>query len=427
LKATLSEPQPWKRVLEIEVSTDEVTSAFERRLSDYRKKLKLPGFRPGKVPPQLVKARYGEAIRAEAIEELIQTSYEEACREKAITPVSQGKLSDMKAEADSPLTFTIETEVEPEIEITNYHKLKIRPSPNKIRPADVNRVVQQLRERNSTFTEVERPAAKGDFVMLEYERVVIDGTERPDISSPQYPVEVGTSTFKGFDKAITGLHPGEATEATVSFPKDYPDQEIAGKMGAFTIKVVKNQERTVPKIDEEFLKKLGEFKDEDELRERIRKDLEEQEHQRAKNEAASKAIETLIKNNPFDIPPSMVERYIDRLYEEAQQRASADQEPPSRDEIDKRYREMGINAMKRHRIVDYIAKKENIKATQAEVDEQIRSVARQYNQPFDVLKDAFRRNGTTNRIREDIREQKTLDFLIGEYEQQQQQEQQATS
>jgi len=426
LKATLSEPQSWKRVLEIEVPTEEVTNAYEHRLQNYRKELKLPGFRQGKVPPQIVKTRFGDAIRVETIEELVQKSYEEACKEKGIIPISQGKLSDLKAEPDSPLSFKIEMEVDPEVEIKDYPKLKIKPSPNKIRSADVDQVMQQIRESHATYTDVERPAGKGDFLTLEYERVEIDGTERPDISSPQYPVEVGTSTFKGFDKALIGHGAGETVEASVSFPKDYPDQEIAGKKGTFTVKIQKVQERTLPELDEEMLKKLGDFKTEDELRERVQKDLEERERQRAKSEAADKAIDALIKSNPFDIPPSRVERYIDQVYEEAKQRASADQQTPTREEIDQHYREAGIRAMKRHRIIDYVAKQENIKATQAEVNRQIEMIAQQYNQPFDTLKDAFRRNGTTNRIRDDIREQKTLDFLIGEYNPQQEKQEQKT-
>ncbi len=417
MKTTLSEPKPWKRVFDIEVPADEVENAIEERVNTYRRKVKLPGFRPGKVPHELIRTRFGDAIRAETIEDLIQKSYESACRDKSVSPITGATVSSLSAEKGASLTFTVETEIEPAIEIKGYDRLKIRVSPNKIRPADVDRVVEDLRGRNATFNDVERPAKKGDFVMFAYEKVLIDGAERTDISSPTYPVEVGTSSIKGFDKAVIGASAGQTVEAAISFPRDYPDKDIAGKKGNLTLSISKVQERVLPELNEEFLKKLGEFADEAALRERIGKDLEERERTRAKSEAASKAIETLIKNNPFELPPSLVERYIDAVMEEAKQRAEqAGQEAPSREQIAAQYREVGQNTMKRYRIINYVANKENIRATQAEVDAHIEEIAAQYHQPVETVKDALRRNGATVRIREDIRERKTLDYLLGEYD-----------
>jgi trigger factor len=416
LKASVAQPQSWKRVLDIEVPAEEVEQAFTAKLSTFRKKVKLPGFRQGKVPDDVLRTRFGEAIRAETIEDLVQRCYEDACSEKGIVPISQAKVNDLKAEEGNPLSFTVETEVEPDIEIKGYEKLKIRVAPAKVRPADVDRMVLEIRQGHATYSEVEREARKGDFVQVEYQKVIIDGEERADVNSPQYPVELGTSSIKGFDKALIGRSKDDITEASIVFPKDYGDPEIANKKAQFTIKVAKVQERTLPPVDEELLKKLGDFKNEDALRERINADLEEREKQRARNEAAAKAIESLIKTNPFEIPPSRIDRYIDQMFEEATKRVREGEPVPTREELDARYRTVGINAMKRYRIIDYIANKENIKASQKDVDEQIQQIATQYGQPFDSVKDALRRNGTTNRIREDIRERKTLDYLIGEYD-----------
>lgn len=417
MKSSVAEPESWKRVLDIEVPVEEVEKAISARVSSYSKKVKIPGFRPGKVPGHIVRSRFGDVIRAETIEELVQKNYEEACREQGITPISQATINELKADEGGPLSFKVETEVEPSIEIKGYQKLKIKPSPRKIRPADVDDVVQNLRVRQASYNTVERPAQKGDFVKLEYQRVEIDGTERPDVESPRYPVELGTSTVKGFDKALIGASPGDVVEAPITFPKDYGDPEIAGKKGQFTIKVDEVRERVLPELDEEFLKNTGDFKDEGELRERIQKDLEEQAVQEARTEAHNKAIEALIGSNPFDVPPSMIRRYLDQAYEQQQARAQQmRQEMPGKEEFDNRFREVGIHAIKRHRIIDYIASKENIKASQEDVDKRIEQMAARYNQPFDQVKASMRRSGMTNQIRDDIREQKTLDYLIGEYD-----------
>jgi trigger factor len=414
LKATVNEPESWKRVISIVIPEEEVRSAFDEKLGKYKKDLKLPGFRPGKVPLSLVKQKYGNAIRAEAIDELVQKSYREACEQNHINPISAAKVNDLKAAEGEPVTFSIETEVDPEIEIKGYQKLKVKPSPKKIKDSDIDEAIKGLQERFAEFKDVDREAKKGDFIKIEYLKVSIDGEERKDIKNPEYPVELGSENrIKDFDKGIIGHRAGETVDITVKFPKDYQDAQIAGKSGEFEVKLVAVQEKQLPEINEEFLKKLGNFADENALREDVRKNLENEEENKAKNEACDKAIETLIKDNPFEVPEARIEQFIDYMYQEAL-RYNRNEAPLSREDVAARYRDTAVRTIKRHRIIDYISLKENIKATQEEVDSHIQKLAAMYNQPFDTLKQAFRKNGTTVRIRDDIREQKTLDFLIGE-------------
>jgi len=414
LKATVTEPESWKRVISIEIPEEEVQSAFDEKLGKYKKDMKLPGFRPGKVPLSLVKQKYGSAIRAEAIDEPVQKSYREACEQNHINPISPAKVNDLKAAEGEPVSFSIETEVDPDIEIKGYQKLKIKPSPKKIKDSDVDEAVKGLQERFAEFKDVDREAKKGDFIKIEYLKVSIDGEERKDIKNPEYPVELGSENrIKDFDKGIIGHRAGETVNISVKFPKDYQDAQIAGKTGEFEVKIVAVQEKQLPEINEEFIKKLGNFADENALREDIRKNLENEEANKAKNEACDKAIDTLIKDNPFDVPEARIEQFIDYMYQEAL-RYNRNEAPLSREDVAARYRDTAVRTIKRHRIIDYISQKENIKATQEEVDSHIQKLADMYNQPFDTLKQAFRKNGTTVRIRDDIREQKTLDFLIGE-------------
>jgi trigger factor len=415
LKATVKEPASWKRLIDVEIPHETVADAFEKKLHKYKSQAKMPGFRTGKVPEAMVRQRYGGSIKAEIIEDLIQKSFESACREHDIMPITQAKINNLKADDGQPLSFTIETEVDPKVEIKGYEKLKIKVSQNKIKPAQVDDVVKDLRERVATFTDVDRASKKGDFVSIEYMKVIVDGTERKDISSPKYPIEVGASKIKEFDKALLGKNVNEVVDLDFKFPKDYADAEIAGKPAEFTVQVKKVQERAIPEVNEEFLKKMGDFKDEEALRANIQKDLEARELDRARNEAYNEAIEKLVKDNPFEVPPSRVEAYIDYTVEEAKKYAQAGQPQPSREEMATRYRDMGVRTLKRYTIINFIANKEGIKPTQDEVDEQIKKIAERYNQEFDKVKQALRQNGTVNRIREDIREQHTLNFLIGEY------------
>jgi trigger factor len=204
-------------------------------------------------------------------------------------------------------------------------------------------------------------------------------------------------------------------ELAIKFPKDFSSEQLSGKEGEFTVKIIKVSEKSLPEFTDEFIKKIGNFETLDHLKEHVRKDLERQDLEHVKNEAYTRAIDVLVKDNPFDVPPSRVEDYIDHLLEEMTRYHREGEQLPSREEASQKYHDSAVRALKRYRIIDFIATKEKIKATQEEVDREIEKIATIYNQPFDQVKQAFRQNGTTNRIRADVREQKTLDFLIGEY------------
>jgi len=405
-------PESWKRVIEVEAPREELDKLFEQKLNEIRKELSLPGFRPGKVPSPLIKQRYGESIRAEAIEEMVQKIFKEICTEKNIVPVSRGVVKDFKDEEGKQLSFCIETEIDPEIEIKGYQKLKIKVSPKKIKESDIDVAVKSLQERMAEFKDVDRPTKKGDYVRLEYQKVVVEGQERTDVRNPDYPVELGAEhRIKDFDKGLIGHNVGEIVDISMKFPKDYAEKEVAGKSGEFTIKITSVQEKILPEVST-FLKKIGDFENEEALRAKLGKQLEDEALYQAKTDAQNKAIETLIKENDFDVPPSRIETFIDYVMEQAASERPKGQPLPSREEFTRQYREVAERTIKKQRILDYIAEKESIKATQEEVDAEIKKMADQYQQPFESLKQSLRQNGTTLRIREELKDQKTLDFLI---------------
>lgn len=416
LKTKISEPESWKKVINIEVPDQEVQVAFDTKLKKYRKDIKLPGFRPGKVPEKLIRQRFGPSIRSEIIDEITHNAYREACREHNIVPVSAARMVDINSEEGQPLSFSIETEIDPPFDIKGYKRLKIKTDQKKIRESDVDAALQNLIERFATFNDIDRPVKKGDFVKIEYLRVVIDGEERSDVKNPEYPVEVGgNNSMKEFHKGVIGHMAGDTMDITIKFPRDYSEPNVAGKTGEFSIKLLAVQEKVLPEINEDFLKKLGEFADENALRQKIRADIEAEELKRAKEEAHQKAIDVLIRENDFDVPPARREQFIDYMMQETKKYKRPGEPEPDREQIAGQYHDTAIRSIKRQRIIDAVAEKEKIKPTQKEVDAEISRLAAMYRQDFDSLKQALRKNGTTMRIRDEIRERKTLDYLIGEY------------
>ena len=415
LKSTISIPKSWVRIVDIEIPKEDVETTYNKKLSEYKREISLPGFRQGKTPLSMVKTRFGASIFSAAVEDLIEQSFESACKEHSIVPISRGSLSNLKAKEGEPVSFTIEIEIDPEIEIKGYADIGISASVKKIKDGDVDKAIEEIREHSAELKDVDRTAKKGDSVAIEYAKVVIDAVERKDFSNPKHPIELGSGDIKEFDKGLIGHGAGETVDIDVSFPRDFATKELAGKDAFFSVKILAVKEKIVPDLNEEFLKKLGTFASVDALREQVKKDLEHKELDRAKNEAYAKAIERLMDKNPFDIPESRIQSYIDHMLEELSKYARPGETPPSRDEVAQKYRDTAIRSIKRYKIIDYVATREKIKPTQAEVDRQVQQLAAYYNQPFEQVKQTLRSNGTTNRIRADIREQKTLDFLIGEY------------
>ncbi len=413
---------------------------FDKQLEKHRRQIKLPGFRPGKVPAKLIKQRFGDAIKAELVDEVVQNSFREACTENTINPVSQAQVNDIKYEEGEPLTVSIEVQVDPEIEIKGYDKLKVKAKAKKIKDSEIDKAVEDLLDKVADFKDVERPAKKGDYVRFEYKKVVVDGEEQQNVQNPQHPVELGSEAdIKEFEEGLTGRSKGDDVAITVTFPDDYRDPAVAGKTGEFKMLLTNVQEKTVPQIDKALMEKLGAFDPkaleeaeekkssskenpfEKILRERIRQDMEKQALEQAKGEAHMEAIDAIIKDNPFEVPQARVEAVIDYMVQEAS-KYNPNQPPPSREEIEQQHTDTAVRSIKQQRIVDYVANKEKIKATQQEVDQEIMRIAMAYQQDFETFKNMLRKNGTTNKIRADIREKKTLDYLIGELKEQEKQE-----
>jgi len=416
LKTTVSEPEVWKRVVEIEVPEAEVGAVVDAKLAEFRRSARLPGFRQGKVPPAVIRQRYGKAARAEAMEEVMQKAFKSACEEHKIEPVAEAKLTDVKGgENGEALRFTIETEVDPPMEVTGYDKLKVKMKPVKVTDAMVEAEFNGFVDRYAEFKDVERPAKKGDYLRIKYKNVTIDGAERPDLKdhNPNYPIELGgDGVFKEFDKELAGKSAGEEAEISVKFPKDYADTGVAGKSGIFSVEVLSVQEKHLPELNEEFFKKIGDYTA-DTLKDEFRKGLEARVLREAKEAAHNEAVETLIKENPMKLAPSTVDALARRMIDDYLRRNGGKASDLSENMLEEFY---GVAALslKRMKIIDYVADKEKIKATQEDVDKEIAQLAQYYGQDFDDLKQRLRKDGTTNKIRMDIRERKTLDFLIGE-------------
>ncbi|MCX7727207.1 MAG: trigger factor [Chitinispirillaceae bacterium] len=414
MKTSIHELETWKKKIDFDVPEEELERAFKEKLKEYKKELKLPGFRPGKVPEPLIINRYGDAIRAEALEDFIKKVVSETIEKNKLIPVSVPEVKDVKKEEGKGISFCVEFEVDPKIDIKDYKDLGIVLEKVEVSEEEVEAGLKELQERLATLEKVDRAIEKEDFVTVEYLKVIMDGQEMKEISSPKGPIQVGyTTSLEGFDESLLGHTTGDVFDVNVKVPDNYVEKKMAGKNLTITLKVTAVMIRKVPEFNEEFLNKMG-VKSIDEIRKFIRDDIEYRKKEIVKEKAQEQAIDEIIKKNYFEVPPSRIQSALEYFYEDYK-KSNKGSELDDKETFFTKHKSLVERIFKRERILNEIAHKEGIKVSQKEVDDRIASIAAYYQVDFATLKNTFRQKGETLRIRGEILQKKTLDFLIGEY------------
>ena len=402
----ISEVSSTERMLDIEVERNRLDKIFEDKVKKYSKEVRINGFRPGNVPKQVVAARFREPIANESLETLVDEALKEACKQHNIEPVAPGRVESLENQPGKPITFKAILEVDPPLAIRDY-KMDIPMHPAEVGEAEVQNQLEGLRRRKGEETPVNRAAQDGDLVVAEYQSIRIAGEEKPLPQNPEFRLELGASSVPELDQALLGCAAGEERTAAFTFPADYRQSEMAGQRCEYRLRIVEIDEVKYPEVDDAFAKDFG-FDSLDAFRTRISEDLVGQELRRAKEGAYEEAMRRLMEANPFDVPKARVQNYVKYKLEES---GSHHQHGEDCDHSDLE-REAVFN-IKRYRILDEIAKLEKIKPSPEEVDVRIRDMAGQYRMEFETLKAALRKNGKIIDIREELKSEKTLDFVIG--------------
>lgn len=408
MKIAVSEPNPCKRILDVELPPENVKEEFEKKISHYQQNAQVRGFRPGKVPRDIILTRFNDIIMGETVEEIINRSYEEACKQEKLVPVSRAKIDSVEYGESKPLKFKAEFEIDPAVELEKYTGLGIKVEKPEVTEKEVENASEELRERLASFKKVDRPSKKGDYMRYEYAKVIVDGKERTDYKNPTYPVEIGEAKIKEFNKALVGVTAGENVEVHFTFPKDYEVEEVREKPADFTLKIIEVQEKSLPELNDEFAKKVGPYENLEQMKTRIRQDLEAYKKEMTRRKATDDVVGKIIENNKILVPQSRIDSYAENMFEEMKKKYKN----IGHEDSLIRYKEIGEKEIKKYKIVDFVAKKENIKATPEEVDAKIKEHAEKQGEKFEELKERFRRDGTTLMIRSDLREEKTVDWLI---------------
>ncbi|MDD4956487.1 MAG: trigger factor [Candidatus Omnitrophica bacterium] len=417
MKVKIKKLEGTARQLDIEMPKDVVSKAFEEVLEDIRKTAKIPGFRPGKAPIDIVRKRFMDDARDEVQRRLIPMGYQMALNDKSITPVSYPEVSEVSLELSGEFKFTAKVDVEPECDIKKYKGLKVEKEKVVVADEEVKEALERIRNMHAEFEKIDRPLGKGDFAICDVE-TYMDGKPISSKRNNMW-IEVDKEvSLLGMGEALVGMKPGDKKDINVKLPKDYPDEKYADKDAVFSVEVKDTREKKVPELDDEFAKKIGK-ETSGQVEEEIKGQLSLRKEANAKVNMKNQIIEQLIKKHSFDVPGSMVERQMKVLMDRAenellQKGVSAEAIGKHKEELnDKLYRE-AEDKVRVYFILSRIADCEDIQVEEKELEDWFASMAMSYNQDVEKVREYYEKNDLVDGLKEQLREDKTLEFLLSE-------------
>jgi len=405
-----------RKNLRVEIPTDIVNAAIDRIAQSYSRRARIPGFRPGKAPARVIKQRYKSEILHDVAHDLIGHAVDDALRERGVEAVEPPDIRDVTVEENQPLTFTASFDTVPVFETGDYGSLTVRRAAADVPEEAVTHALQRLRERASRFEPVEgRGVDQGDTVTVDLDRKDADG--KTD-SHTDVNVELGAKANPpGFDEQLLGLEVGSTKAFNIQYPSDYSITELAGQAVSYNVLVKSLKRRVLPELDDEFAKDMGQFDTLDALKARVREDLEHEARHASEREVRADLMKQLAKRVPFEVPPSLVERELDRRVEDFAQRLMQQQIDPRQAGIDwnqfrESQREVALEAVAGALYLDEVARRERLEVTAAEIEEEIARYAERTGRTPAAVRAALEKEGGLSRVSTGLRREKSIDFLM---------------
>ncbi len=425
IRTTVEAPEAWERVVKAEIDRDLYARQYAERLKKAARSHQRPGFRKGKTPRAVVEKELGGALHYEVIDSLIQQAWMRALIEHRLRPITDPEPrngENLGPGQDGPLKIDLVVEVKPEIEARDYDSFRLRRRQVVVAEAEVDAVVERLRESRAAWEAVERPAAEGDRLTLDLVPGAWEG--EPEGGKPitgQQFVLGQDSNLPAFNEALAGAAAGESRDVTVVYPEDHPNERLRGRTVTFACSVKAVEAKAVPAADDAFAATLEPGKTLAGLRDEIRADLEKEAARRVAAELDEQVLRELVARNDVPLPPSMVTRYLESGLEEMHRRNER-YGHASTPEEDEQYRTAGRphaeKALRGMLLMEALRRQEGIKVEPADVDERIAAIAAENGFPVDDYR-KFVDSGDgaeRERIEYDLLERRTYDFLISRAE-----------
>ena len=393
----------WGRHLTITVPADRLEAERQSAARRLAQKVRLPGFRKGKVPAQVLEKKFGGAVEQEMLEKVMGAAYREAIQREGLQPISQAAIENVDYQPGQDLRFDVHFEVRPEIELNRLGGFTVRRPAAVVSDDEVDRVIQRLREEHATWNPIDAGQAlvTGDMAVVEI--TALDGASA---NQPRrYQVVLGQEQVRReIEDVIRTLAPGEQGEFTVDLPEG--EDETSLKPHRIRVNLVEAKHPDYPELTDEFAQQLGSFDSVATLRERVREDLQKESEAEAERSVRQALVAQIIEANPFDVPDSMVHQYLDQLI-----RPRKGEDPARMEEFKQTAYPGAQQALRRMLVVDRVAELEGLRATPNDVETRVEEIAQRVGRSAGEIRTQFQKSGRLGEIEEQITEERVFDYL----------------
>jgi trigger factor len=408
-----------KKKVQVEIPQDDVEKEIDAFYDDLKKKAKIKGFRPGKVPREILERHFKDYAKAEVLQKLIENTYSKALSEASLSPVSQPVVDPQELEKGKPFQYSATVEIKPELALESYVGLTLEGKKEQASDEDVEARLKNLQDLHSQLKTIAapRPIERNDFVIIDYD-ARMDGKPLDEAKGVDFTVEVGSERFiPAVEEKLIGLKPEEEKDFDVAFPEDYGYQKWAGKTISFHVRIKEIKEKILPPLDDEFAKDLGDYGSLDDLKTKLRESIQNEKDRELDRKLKDEVVEQLLKGNSFEIPESLVEEQTKALVSDTKMRLASQGVDfktlgVTEEKLQSDYREMAEKQVRTFLILEKIAAREGITVTDDEVEARLREIGDRTRQKFEAVKRYYEKNELLPELKAKIMSEKTLTFLV---------------
>ncbi|MCA9603678.1 MAG: trigger factor [Polyangiales bacterium] len=413
MNAEIQELSPVLVELKVEIPWDRVKTSLDQSFDQVSKRARVKGFRPGKVPPHLVRQLYAKQVRGEVAAQLVEQSFFEAVQQHQLAVVAEPHVQTDEVKDGEPLKFTARVEVRPKIEKVNTKDLEAKHHAHPVTDEQVNQEVEELRMKHSEVSVPDpmRPAKGNDELTIDY-TVKVDGVDKPEMAATDRVVDLGSGALiPAFEEGLTGASPGDTKTIEVTFEDDHQSEDLRGKKAEFAVTVKSLRERILPELDDEFAKDVGDYATLLELRMKIREGLQKVADQHSDAALRESLIDSLIEKNPIEVPPSLVMQEERRaVYEYAAYMGMTGQLEQLSEALHGTMHARAERKVKAALLLAAVAREQKIEITDADVDARLLKMSEQTGKHIAKIKAEYA--GERRAIVENnVLEEKLMDYL----------------
>jgi len=418
MKSTVTTISPAKKDLDFELGAEEVGPAYEKIIDGYARRIKVPGFRAGHAPRDMIKSLFPDELRNALIDEMAPRALAESLKTHGLNPVTVPVIHDIEFEEERPLRFKAAIEVWPEFDLPEYRKVKVTKVEAKVEDKEIDEALEQLRQKSAEYVPVEdRGVADGDYVVVEW--------KGRDLSSKRLlPTEKAVvlaghqENEKILNENLPGAKPGEEREFQIDHPADHANKKIAGKSILYTMTVQSIMSKKLPEVNDDLAKSIGEGDTLAELRERLRQEILRSREKAARNAMAEEILKTLSESLKIELPEGLIERETESLIRRRFGVPAEDVEksltPEALAELRTQVRIQARRTVLNHLLLSQVAQKENLSVSEEDLTEELKSLAQANRVPLARLRENLEKDDRLDEVRETLVLRKAIDFLVNE-------------